>query len=113
MIFIDKPVNLNSIWIDRETTYTELLKFAIDVENEWVVIDGEMHADCETVLLEQGSQQQNIWGGNVYPENSDADFLEFTSFINIRPSQDNPGMNLQNTELRDKITRIINKLLLK
>jgi len=112
MIFVDKPVNLKSIWIDRETTYTELLKFAIDVENEWVVIDGEMHADCETILLEKGSQQQNIWGGNVYPENSDDDLLEFTSFINIRPSQDNPSMNLQNTELRDKITQIINKLLL-
>ena len=112
MVFIDKPVNLNSIWNDRETTYTELHKFAIDVENEWVVIDGEMQADCETVLLEQGSQQQNIWGGNVYPENRDADFLEFTSFINIRPSQDNPSINLLNTELRDKVTRMINKLLL-
>ena len=113
MIFIDKPVSLNEIWNNRKTTYSEMLKFAVDIENEWIVIDGEMHADCEALLLEKGSKQENIWGANLYPENDEPDFLEFTSFINLRPSLNNQSMDIQSSELRNSIRNIVNKLLIK
>ncbi len=85
---------------------------AVDIQNEWIVLDGELHSDCEAVLLEKGSQQENIWGANIYPDNTGDDFLEFTSFINIRPSQDNPSMDILNPEIREKITQIAQKLLI-
>lgn len=90
-----------------------MLKFAVDIENEWIVIDGEMHADCEALLLEKGSKQENIWGANLYPENDEPDFLEFTSFINLRPSLNNQSMDIQSSELRNSIRNIVNKLLIK
>ena len=85
---------------------------AVDIQNEWIVLDGELHSDCEAVLLEKGSQQENIWGANIYPDNTGDDFLEFTSFINSRPSQDNPSMDILNPEIREKITQIAQKLLI-
>jgi hypothetical protein len=89
-----------------------MIKMAVDIQNEWIVLDGELHSDCEAVLLEKGSQQENIWGANIYPDNTGDDFLEFTSFINIRPSQDNPSMDILNPEIREKITQIAQKLLI-
>ncbi|MFA4838847.1 MAG: DUF5674 family protein [Candidatus Neomarinimicrobiota bacterium] len=112
MIFVEKPINLNDLWANRTTNFSELIKIAVDIENEWIVLDGEMHADCESALLEKGSKQENIWGANVYPENSGDNFLEFISFINIRPSQDNPSMEIQNPEIRGKIKQIIHRLLI-
>ena len=32
-----------------------------------MVIGGELHSDEEAVLLDQGSEQQYLWGINIYP----------------------------------------------
>jgi len=111
MILIDKPVPLKALLPRITTKFSGLVKIAVDIEKEWIVLDGELHADCETVLLEKGSQQENIWGANIYPENSGDDFIEFISFINIRPSQDNPSMEVLNPEIRDNIKQIVGRLL--
>jgi len=89
-----------------------MIKIAVDIDNEWIVLDGELHSDCEAALLEKGSQQENIWGASIYPENSGDDFLEFVSFINIRPSQDNPSMDIQDPLIRERIRQIIQRLLI-
>lgn len=112
MQFVDQPVSLKEIWLNRITGFSGLIKIAVDIQNEWIALDGELHADCETELLEKGSQQENIWGANLYPENSGDDFIEFISFINIRPSQDNPGMEIVSPEIRAEIIRIVRKLLI-
>jgi Protein of unknown function (DUF5674) len=31
------------------------------------VASGELHADCEQVLLEDGSEQAHVWGADWYP----------------------------------------------
>jgi hypothetical protein len=112
MILVDKPVPIKEIWTKRETKFSGLIKIAVDIEKEKIALDGELHADCETALLETGSQQENIWGANIYPENSGDDFIEFISFINIRPSQDNPSMEVLNPELRANIKKVVSRLLI-
>jgi len=112
MLLIDKPVPLKALLPKITTKFTGLIKIAVDIEKEWIVLDGELHADCEAALLEKGSQQENIWGANIYPENSGDDFIEFISFINIRPSQDNPSMEVLNPEIRDNIKQIVSRLLI-
>lgn len=112
MQFVDKPVTINDVWLKRVTRFSGMIKIAVDVQNEWIALDGELHADCETELLEKGSQQENIWGANIYPENSGDDFIEFISFINIRPSQDNPSMEILSPDIRREIFRTVHKLLI-
>ena len=60
----------------------DLIKAVVDVEKEIMAIGGELHADEEAMLLETGSNQKNLWGINLYPDNIGADFIEFDSMIN-------------------------------
>lgn len=91
--------------------YNSMIKFAVDIETEKVIFGGEMHADAERVLLENGSLQKNIWGANIYPEREKPDWLEYTSLINIRPTQDNLSMEIFSNEIKNKINAIINKVI--
>lgn len=50
------------------------IKLAVDVEREIVAGGGEWHADCEKVLLENGSRQEDIWGADWYPNEKQVAF---------------------------------------
>jgi len=63
----------------------------------------------EAVLLENGSEQKNIWGINLYPEIEGDDFIEFDSMINMRPSQGNMSRGVDSEEIQTKIKRIVNE----
>lgn len=79
-----------------------------------MVVDAELHSDQESLLLEQGSEQKNLWGINLYPDAIDTeDWIEFDSMINIRPSRGNTSRGVDNPELQKKIIHIVNKLITK
>jgi hypothetical protein len=84
------------------------IKLAIDVERNVLAGGGEYHADCEEVLLEDGSRQENIWGADWYPESRR---VEFGALINIRPQQGNRGMEIEDPKLREEIEIIVRRLL--
>ena len=84
------------------------IKLAVDVERNILAGGGEYHADCEEALLVDGSQQEDIWGVDWYPESKKVGFV---ALINIRPRQDNRGMEIENQELRAKIETIVRQLL--
>jgi len=112
MQFIDKPVKIKDIWSKRTTKFSGMIKIAVDIDEEWIVLDDELHADCEAALLGKGSQQENIWGANIYPEKQGDDFLDYIAFINIRPSQNNLSMEILDPLIRDRIKQIIQRLLI-
>ncbi len=45
---------------DMLHAFDEFIKLAVDIEQEILAGGGSMHADCEEVLLEAGSAQENI-----------------------------------------------------
>jgi hypothetical protein len=92
--------------------FETMVKFVVDVENGSMVAGGEMHADAEIVLLENGSLQSNLWGGNFYPWNSAEERIEFTSFINIRPADDNASMEILNQDIRRQVRILVETVLL-
>jgi hypothetical protein len=67
----------------------------------------EWHADCEKILLDDGSSQENVWGADWYP---DKQLVGFESFINIRPRQHNKSSLIQNAELRARIEKIVRSI---
>lgn len=111
MQIITAPVVLKELWESREIDFKEMMKAVADLDKEILAIDADMHADLEQLLLEEGSEQQHLWGFNIYPEKTADQRLEFTSFINIRPSAGNRGMVVQDPEIREKIRLIVAKLL--
>ncbi|OGD30509.1 hypothetical protein A2W60_00725 [Candidatus Azambacteria bacterium RIFCSPHIGHO2_02_46_12] len=90
--------------------FGDLVKAVVDVEQGIMAIGGELHADEEAVLLEQGSRQEDLWGINFYPNKQEEEWLEFDSMINVKPSQDNRSRGVENNETREKIKQVIKKL---
>ena len=90
--------------------FGDMVKLVIDVHRQVVAVGGELHADAEALLLEQGSRQADLWGANYYPGRGAAECLESTALINIRPSQGNPSMEIQDTETRETVHEIVGRL---
>jgi len=61
-----------------------------------------MHADCEAALLDDGSQQADIWGADWIPQSKQ---VTFEALINIRPRQNNRSLELQEPDLRQCVAR--------
>lgn len=88
--------------------YEGLVKADVDVARKILVVDMGMHADGEAYLLENGSQQRDLWGINLHPEKYGTDdFVEFDSMINMRPSQNNPSLDVLDPEIRKQIIEIV------
>jgi hypothetical protein len=43
------------------------IKLAVDIERRVAAGGGELHADCESLLIADGSKQENIWGADWIP----------------------------------------------
>ena len=87
--------------LEAQITY---IKLAVDVARGVLAGGGEYHADCEEVLLEDGSAQENIWGADWYP---DSRTVTFGALINIRPRQDNRSMEVRDATLRARIEHVV------
>jgi hypothetical protein len=84
--------------------YNGHIKVAVDIERGILAGGGKWHADCEKVLIEQGSQQENIWGGGYHVSSKKVDYY---ALINIRPKQDNPDQDILSQEIRAKVESIV------
>jgi hypothetical protein len=84
------------------------IKLAVDVRREVLAGGGELHADCEQVLLEDGSHQEDIWGADWLPLSQE---VQFEALINIRPRQNNPSMTILDPMIRARVEAIARRLL--
>lgn len=91
----------------------DLVKAVVDVENNIMAVDAGMHADEEMVLLEEGSQQEHLWGINIYPYKSEDSWIEFDSMINLRPSYGNRTRGVDDVNMQKKIKKIVAGLVVK
>ncbi len=84
------------------------VKLAVDIEQEIAAGGGALHADCEAVLLEAGSDQVDIWGADWIPSSRE---VRYEALINIRPSQSNPSMTIQDPAVRGRVKKVVESLL--
>ena len=91
--------------------YGDMVKGVVDVERKIMALNGELHADLERLLLEDGSNQESLWGINLYPDAEDEDFIEFDSLINISPRRNNLSRDVEDETVRDQIRSIVNTLI--
>ena len=88
--------------------YDGMIKIVVDIRRRALSGGGEMHADCESKLLEDGSEQDDVWGANWYPAEQR---IAFESLINIRPSLGNRNILIQSQELRDSVESVTREIL--
>jgi hypothetical protein len=86
--------------------FEDMVKYVVDVERRLAAVGGELHADAEQLLLQSGSRQADLWGANYYPGRGSEECIEYTSLINIRPTQGNRGMLIADSGLRAKVQEI-------
>ena len=94
-----------------ERFFEEMVKYVVDLERKVVAVGGELHADAEAMLLEDGSRQEDLWGANYYPGRDPEQCIEYTSLINIRPAQGNRSMVLEDEHLRTRVQAITFQLI--
>lgn len=84
------------------------IKFVVDVEGGILAAGGGMHVDCEKLLLDDGSSQEDLWGGGLDLSSNE---IDFNSMINLRPTDGNSSRDVLDAKIREKIQTIIRKLL--
>jgi hypothetical protein len=96
-----------------EESFIVAVKANVDIVKKIMVIDGEMHSDIKAFMIDNGSNQEDIWGINLLPDNyGTADFIVFDSMINTRPRQGNPSRNVEDVNIREKITQIVESIVI-
>jgi hypothetical protein len=90
--------------------FGDMVKAVVDVSRGIMAVSGELHSDEEALLLEDGSQQIHLWGINLYPGDTGADWIEFDSMINVRPSQNNRSRDVEDEKTREAIRRVVGTL---
>jgi hypothetical protein len=88
-------------------TLETYVKLAVDVGRALAAGGGALHADCEALLLEDGSRQEDVWGADWVPSSQE---VRFEALINIRPQQ-NPSMTILDPSIRERVEEIVRRLL--
>lgn len=112
MKIIKDSIKKSELILLAQEYFGDLIKAVVDIKREIIALNGELHADLEALLLENGSKQEYLWGINFYPTQPNEEMIEFDSMINIRPSQNNRSRNVEDLEIRKKIREIVKKMIM-
>ena len=104
---VSAPISLQRA---AQGQFGDFVKAVVDVGRGVMAIGGELHADEEALLLQDGARQVDLWGINLYPELPASTFIEFDSMINIRPSQGNRSRGVEDIAIRAQIQDIVTRL---
>ena len=102
-----RPITRARLTELAESGFGDMIKAVVDCRRRVMVVGGELHADEEQWLIEDGSQQADLWGINLYPAETSDDWIEFDSMINVRPSQGNPSRRVESQETQRLIRSIV------
>ena len=105
------PVSLDELSSMAADQFGDFVKAVVDVGRGVMAIGGELHADEEALLLEDGARQADLWGINLYPGRAVGELIEFDSMINVRPSQGNRSRGVEDPSVRRQIEDVVGRLI--
>jgi len=108
---ISRPITRGRLKELAEQSFGEMIKAVVDCRRRVMVVGGELHADEEQLLLDDGSTQADLWGINLYPADLSEDWIEFGSMINVRPAQGNSSRGVESEQTRAMIRSIVLELI--
>lgn len=113
MKLVDGSISLEELQTMAESKFGNLVKAVVDINKKIMVVDAELHADQEAYLIDQGSNQEDLWGVNLYPGKKGKDWIEFDSMINLKPSQNNLARGVDDPQIRKQIRAVVDALVKK
>ena len=112
IVIVTEFIALADVVLLSEERFGDMVKAVVDVRRNIMALGGELHADEEQVLLDDGSKQEDLWGINIYHAKPRSEWIEFDSMINIRPRQENRTRGVENSEIQKSISEIVNHLII-
>lgn len=111
MKIIDAQTDKTKLLDTAETIFDEaMVKAVVDIKKGTIAIDAQLHADLEQLLLENNSNQADLWGINLWCDSEKVeDLIEFDSMINVRPRQNNRSRYVEDENIRAQITEVVRK----
>ena len=106
ILILDREIEPQELDRLAKAYFDDMVKYVVDVRRRLVAVGGELHADAERLLLENGSRQVDLWGANYYPGRGSEGCIEYTALINIRPAEGNRSMEIADEGLRQSIREI-------
>ena len=110
---LNTPVTLEELRRLAADQFGDFVKAVVDVGRGVMAIGGELHADEEATLLDEGARQAGLWGINLYPDRPVEEMVEFDSMINVRPSQSNRSRGVEDPTVRRQIQVIVERLVVR
>jgi len=110
---LNTPVTLEELRRLAADQFGDFVKAVVDVDRGVMAIGGELHADEEATLLDEGARQADLWGINLYPDRPVEEMVEFDSMINVRPSQSNRSRGVEDPTVRRQIQVIVERLVVR
>jgi hypothetical protein len=107
---VREPISLAELRVVAQDQFGEMVKAVVDLARGIMVIGGELHADEEAALLDEGSRQADLWGVNLYPDAPPLERVEFESMINVRPALGNRSRSVEDPVLQAHIREIVARL---
>jgi hypothetical protein len=114
MIILEHVYNKDDI-LEINTFQNGFVKGVVDIEEELVALDADMHYQLADYLKEKcDSKEENLWGFNLWLENDNfEDILEYDSLINIHNNQihgfPRGGMSILDSSIEQRATEVIKK----
>jgi hypothetical protein len=109
-VTLTDPISLDDLRRLVPGRFRDFVKGVVDLRRGVLLLDADMHADQEAALLADASDQRDLWGINLYPQIEGADWLEFDSMINLRPSFGNRSRGVDDAATRDAIRALVDSL---
>ena len=79
------------------------IKTVIDIKKKICSAGMDRHFEGEQILLKQGSNQSDLWGGGIDLETKE---IDFNSFINIRTRDNNTKNEIQSEKIREEYKKL-------
>ncbi len=105
-----QPIAIDEVRALARERFGDMIKGVVDLRRGLLLLDADLHADQEAALLADGSAQRDLWGINLYPDADDADWLEFDSMINLRPSFGNRSRGIDDPGTREAVAALVDRL---
>lgn len=95
---------------ESEVFFEDMVKCVVDIEKELLAINAELHADLEKYLLDEGSDNRNLYGINIILDDYE---IEFDSLINPPRNREagfpRVSRDVADPKARSKIVEVVNK----
>lgn len=86
-----------------QEVFDSYIKTVIDIKKKICSAGCDRHFESEKILIEQGSEQADVWGGGIDIETKE---IDFNSFINIRPRNNNTTNEILDKKLRKRFENL-------